>query len=656
MASSGPHPAARIPSHRPLALALVACVVFAAWVATQYVAYRLEYGSVLGPWWRTLPPDSAPAWRAASAVLAIVAIATAILARRARAAAPAAAVCLFASAAACIVTVGPVYPPYAGVVWLARMGELPRVIAKVQEGVWVFGGALTATLTLVMAARPGARRVAPSTSHGSARWGSGAELLRPTGLLLGRPISDGATRPPKDGTRRLSFLRYAGEGHLLTVAPTRSGKGVGCVIPNLLTYPGSVLVTDPKGENYAVTARARRSLGQVVHALDPFDAVGGTAALNPLDLIDAGSADALDDARLIADMLVVADSKPGGEHAFWNEEARGLLTGFVLHVAASAPPELRTLAYVRELLTLPPLQFEALLDEMLECQAANGLVARASARVLQKAEKERSGVISTAQNHTHFLDSPRMARVMGASTFALEELKRDRASVYLVLPPERMDGYHRWLRLMIAAALLAMTRTGGQPPERVLFLLDEFAHLGRMQPVERDIGLVGGYGVTFWLLVQDLSQLKGTYAERWQTFLANCDVLQAFSPNDWDTADYLSKMTGETTILVESENASAGVSRGRHGQRQEGVARTVAEKGRRLLTPDEVLRLGAEESLLFVRGRAPVYARRVSYLRDPEFAGLADENPMHASVGARARDLPLGVDCDAIAPSPGRRA
>ena len=655
MVSSGAHPAARIPSRRPLALALVASVVFAAWVATQYVAYRLEYASVLGPWWRALPPDRVPTWRAASAVLAIVAIATALVARRSRAAAPAAAVCLLASAVVCIVSLGPVYPPYAGVVWLGRLEELPRVVARAQEGVWVFGGALTATLTLVMAARPGARRVAPSTSHGSARWGSGAELLRPTGLLLGRPISGGDARSLKNGTRA-SFLRYAGEGHLLTVAPTRSGKGVGCVIPNLLTYPGSVLVTDPKGENYAVTARARRSLGQVVHALDPFDTVGGTAALNPLDLIDAESPDALDDARLIADMLVVADSKTGGEHAFWNEEARGLLTGFVLHVAASAPAELRTLAYVRELLTLPPLQFEALLDEMLESQAANGLVARAAARVLQKAEKERSGVISTAQNHTHFLDSPRMARVMSASTFALEELKRDSTSVYLVLPPERMDGYHRWLRLMIAAALLSMTRTGGQPPERVLFLLDEFAHLGRMQPVERDIGLVGGYGVTFWLLVQDLSQLKGTYVDRWQTFLANCDVLQAFGPNDWDTADYLSKMTGETTILVESENASAGVSRGRHGQRQEGVARTVAEKGRRLVTPDEVLRLGGDEALLFVRGRPPVRARRVSYLRDPAFAGLADENPMHASVGARTRDLSLGSGGDVIAPSPAHRA
>jgi type IV secretion system protein VirD4 len=380
-----------------------------------------------------------------------------------------------------------------------------------------------------------------------------------------------------------------------------------------------------------------------VHAIDPFDAVGGTAAFNPLDLVDPRSADAVDDARLLADMLVVPDARSSGEQAFWNEEARGLLSGLILHVAASAPMELRTLAYVRELLTLRPERFSHLLEEMLESDAVGGLVSRAAARLLQKAEKERSGVVSTAQSHTHFLDSPRMARAMGASTFRLEELKRDRLSVYLVLPPERMDGYHRWLRLMIASSLLAMTRTPGEPAERVLFLLDEFAHLGRMQPVERDVGLVGGYGVRFWLLVQDLSQLRGTYPEKWQSFLANCDVLQTFGTNDWETAEYLSKMTGETTVLVESENRSAGVSRGRHGHRQEGAALTVAEKGRRLLLPDEILRLPVGEELLFVRGHSPVRARRLDYLVDAELAVLADANPMHVDTLALKRSGPRSV-------------
>ena len=155
----------------------------------------------------------------------------------------------------------------------------------------------------------------------------------------------------------------------------------------------------------------------------------------------------------------------------------------------------------------------------------------------------------------------------------LAVLKRDAASLYLILPTDRMDGYARWLRLMIACALLAMARTPGQPTERVLFLLDEFAHLGRMHPVQRDIGLAGGFGVTFWLIVQDLSQLKSAYGDTWPTFLANMGVLQAFGINDWDTAEYFSKMTGEATILVESESESRGES---HGPHREGQRRGVA--------------------------------------------------------------------------------
>src|SRR2546426_1589286 len=149
---------------------------------------------------------------------------------------------------------------------------------------------------------------------------------------------------------------------------------------------------------------------------------------------------------------------------------------------------------------------------------------------------------------------------------------------------------------------------------RVLFLLDEFAHLGRMHPVQRGIGLAGGFGVTFWLIVQDLSQLKSAYGDTWPTFLANVDVLQAFGINDWDTAEYLSRVTGEATIHVESEHQSRGVSGGPRGQRQRGAGRTRSEQGRRLLLPDEVRRLPREGELLFVKGDAPLLARRLSDL------------------------------------------
>jgi type IV secretion system protein VirD4 len=215
-------------------------------------------------------------------------------------------------------------------------------------------------------------------------------------------------------------------------------------------------------------------MGQRVATFDPFGVVRGTDAFNPLDLIDPGSQDAVDDARLVADMLVVADVRAREPH--WDEEARGLLTGLTLHVAANAPPELRTLPHVRELLTLPPEPFQLLLADMLESDAAGGLVRRSAARVLQKADRERSGVVSTAQAHTHFLDSPRMTRALGSSTVDFGALKGGGLSAYLVLPPDRIDGYQRWLRLIIACALLAATRTAGQPEQRTLFVLDEFAH------------------------------------------------------------------------------------------------------------------------------------------------------------------------------------
>lgn len=662
---------ATIPSERPMMLGLGLCVVVALWIATNYVAYRARaqgYGAALGPWAFAVPSASLQLWRAAAAAGALTAVAVAVLARRSRWGLPVATLALVSAAAAFIVASGPVYGPLSGLAWAARYGHeadgtpsavaAPTVVAGARvgalalgEGVWAFGAALVVAMSLLFALRPRRIARAPSSTFGSAAWGAGEALRSTAGFVVGRAIHGANGRVRRSPWRRRpdspsDLLRYAGDGHLLTIAPTRSGKGVGCVLPNLLTYPGAVLVTDPKGENYAVTARARRALGQHVVAVDPFGMVGGLDAFNPLDAIDANGEDANDEARLLADMLVVEEGRGGGDHTFWTEEARALLSGLILHVVASAPPELRTLSHVRELLTLPPEPFQLVLSDMLESEAVGGLVSRAAARLLQKAERERSGVMSAAQSHTHFLDSPRMGRVLGRSSFRMADLRGGALSLYLVLPPERLDGYRRWLRLLIASALLELTRrpgmtggaSAGQPPHRVLFMLDEFAHLGRMQPIERDVGLVAGYGVTFWLLLQDMAQLRATYGDRWQTFVANCAVLQAFGTSDWETAEYLSKLTGEATIRVGSENVSTGVSRGRHAQRQHGNSNTTSERGRRLLTPDEVLRLPKDEQLVFVRGEHPVRARKLAYHRDEEFRGFADTNPLHETLAVMSRD------------------
>jgi type IV secretion system protein VirD4 len=596
---------------------LVFALVLGLALGTQYVAWRFGYHPRLGAPLIVVPADTAR-WLRATAVLAAGSAFAGLLSPWFR---PLSVPLVVVAACLGVASMGPIYAPYRIFMWHAANAAAPEA-APVFRVAWVVVVLVVVPASLaVMTTWRRRRRSAPSDSHGSAHWGDGEDLRRPRGLLVGRQGRE--------------LLRVAGEGHVLTVAPTRSGKGISAVIPNLLDYPGSVLVTDPKGENYAVTARWRRALGQPVCAFDPFGIAEGAATYNPLDLIDAGTAEAVDDARMLADMLVLPGGREG-EQAFWNEEARGVLTGLILHVAATAPPDMRTLTQVRALLTLAPEPFGELLNGMQNSEAAAGLVARAAARIMQKADRERSGVLSTAQSHTHFLDSPRMAQVLARSTVDLSVLKREAVSVYLILPTDRMDAYARWLRLMIGCALLAMARTRGQPKERVLFLLDEFAHLGRMHPVQRDIGLAGGFGVTFWLVVQDLSQLRSTYGETWLTFLANIGVLQAFGINDWDTAEYLSRLTGEATIHVESEHHSRGVSRGPHAQRQLGSGRTRSEQGRRLLLPDEVRRLPRETELLFVKGDAPLLVQRLNYLHDREFEGRADPNPLYESVAEAA--------------------
>ncbi len=616
---------------RPLMLGFAIVVILGLSAATQFVAWWFRFTRGLGV--PILAPTTETMWLLRAG--ALLAVAGGFGARRVEPLRRFAGLSWLGALALVLASSRRVYAPYQVLVWYHASVVWGR--GQAAPLFWVAWSVIVVVALLGCAAVASARYRRPrarSDAHGSAQWGSAEPLKVPAGLLLGR-----------EGT---SLLRFASEGHLLTVAPTRAGKGVSTVIPNLLDHPGSVLVTDPKGENYAVTSAWRKKLGSKVVAFDPFGVVveeGERRSYNPLALIDTARDDAVDDAALLAEMLVLTEGRGAlyGYEAFWNDEARALLTGLILHAAASKDPTKRTLIHVRELLTLPPEGFASLLRDMQASQAAQNLVARAATRHLQKADRERSGVVSTAQSHTHFLDSPAMGRVLSGADAKgdLTALQSGKASVYLILPPNRLDTYARWLRLMIACALVAMARTPGQPKARVLFLLDEFAHLGRMQPVERHIGLAAAFGVSFWLIVQDLAQLRSTYGEHWPSFLANVDVLQAFGINDWDTAEYLSRMTGEATVSVESEQASRGVSQGRHGQHQLGASLTRAETGRHLMFPDEVRRMPREQELLFVQGGAPLVVERLNYRRDPEFEGRAAPNPFYAArAGSTAAAVP----------------
>ena len=450
---------------------------------------------------------------------------------------------------------------------------------------------------------------------GSARFGGKADvaaLARNDGdLIIGRS-GDG------------KLLRYDGPAHLLTIAPTRSGKGVGTIIPNLLTANRSIICIDPKGENARITGRQREAYGPV-HYLDPFGLSGRpTASYNPLALLDPESLDLAEDAMTLADALVFDESGGGDPH--WNEEAKALIAGIILHTVCDAELRRRNLSTVRDCLTLAPDDFRALLATMQASQAARGLVARAANRHLSKSDREAAGVLSSAQRHTHFLDSPRIVTATDTCDFQFADLKGKVGTVFLILPPDRLDTYARWLRLVVGQAITELVRVAGTPVRPVLFLLDEFAALGRLQAVERAMGLMAGYGLQLWPILQDIHQLRGNYAERAGTFLSNAGVLQAFGVNDYETADMLSKTMGRTTISYET--AGSSVQRDWLGPTNPSASTSGHLAARNLMDPNEIMNLDPTRMLLMMAGKAPSSCARCGITRRRSSPGASIRHEM----------------------------
>ncbi|MDE1939793.1 MAG: type IV secretory system conjugative DNA transfer family protein, partial [Alphaproteobacteria bacterium] len=326
------------------------------------------------------------------------------------------------------------------------------------------------------------------------------------------------------------------------------------------------------------------------------------------------SLDLAEDAGTLADALVYDAPGETGE-AHWNEEAKALIAGLLLLVVTEEPPPRRTLARLREHLTCPPETFDRLLADMQASTGAGGLIARFANRFAGKTRREASGVLSTAQRHTHFLDSLRMTTVLERSNFAFADLKTRPATVFLALPPDRIATYARWLRLMVTQSLQDLIRAVSRPGAPVLYLLDEFAQLGHLPPVERAMSLMAGYGVQFWPILQDIHQLQATYGARAGTFLSNVAVLQVFGINDHDSARLVSNLLGQGTVVFETTSQALD-------SEKSGLTYAEHHTGRPLLTPDEVRNLPQHQQLLFVAGLRPVLANKLRYYADREFKGL----------------------------------
>src|ERR1035438_9374410 len=385
---------------------------------------------------------------------------------------------------------------------------------------------------------------------------------------------------------------YLDDRHVCLVSGSRGGKGTTSIIPTLLTWPGSVCVVDPKGENATVTAARRgkgskhcKGLGQAVQVLDPFktaqvdDSLGGR--FNPLDALAADKDESIDEAGRIADAIVVVHE---GNDPFWDESARSMVKGLLMHVLTAPEYEgRRNLITVRKLIMRGDWEaVEALRDAgETDIPPAHGLLWTALANnrafddliagigdsftnMLLNSPKQFESVLQVANRNTEFIDSPAMQRCLEASDFQLSELKTrpEGLSIYLSLPQRYMSTHYGWLRMMIALIVTEMEKVRGKPAtgHPVLMVLDEFAGLKRMEVIENAVAQIAGYGVKLFFVLQSLEQLKGTYKDNWETFLANSGLEVFFNLEDNFSRDYVSKLIGETEVVREVRSASDSTS------------------------------------------------------------------------------------------------
>jgi type IV secretion system protein VirD4 len=451
------------------------------------------------------------------------------------------------------------------------------------------------------------------TTYGSSRWATTREigsagLFRPSGVFLGQL-----------GER---YLRHDGPEHVMAFAPTRSGKGVGLVVPTLLSWTQSVVIHDIKGENWQLTAgwRCRFSYCLLFNPTDP-----KSARYNPLLEVRKGL-DEVRDVQNIADILVDPEGALERRN-HWEKTSHSLLVGVILHVLYAE--EEKTLARVASFLSDPRRSFEHTLRAMMatnhlgtpKAPVVHPVVASACREVLNKSENERSGVLSTAMSFLGLYRDPTVARTTAACDWRIADLV-DAArpvSLYLVIPPSDISRTKPLVRLVLNQIGRRLTeRLEGDPSKsrkhKLLMMLDEFPALGRLDFFETALAFMAGYGIRAYLIAQSLNQISKAYGEN-NAILDNCHVRIAFSSNDERTAKRISDALGTATELRAQKNYAGH----RLSPWLSHVMVSRQETARPLLTPGEVMQLPPNDELVLVSSLAPIRAKKLRYYEDSNF-------------------------------------
>jgi type IV secretion system protein VirD4 len=495
--------------------------------------------------------------------------------------------------------------------WFSFEAYAPDVFHRC--GLLAAGSGLVGCATAIAGSLWRARQARFVTTYGSARWAKTAEvkaagLLADAGVFLGRLGED--------------YLRHDGPEHVMAFAPTRSGKGVGLVIPTLLSWTGSVIVHDIKGENWELTAGWRSRFSHCI-LFNPTDM--RSARFNPLLEVRKGPNE-VRDVQNIADILV--DPEGALEHrSHWEKTSHSLLVGAILHVLYAE--EDKTLARVATLLSDPQRSIVDTLQRMLttnhlgqgEAPRVHPVVASAARELLNKSPNERSGVLSTAMSFLGLYYDPVVAAATATCDWRVADLMNaeNPVSLFLVIPPSDISRTKPLVRLILNQIGRRLTeRLEGEANKtgrhQLLMMLDEFPALGRLDFFETALAFMAGYGIRAYLISQSLNQISKAYGEN-NSILDNCHVRIAFSSNDDRTAKRISDALGTAT----EQRAQRNYAGHRLAPWLSHVMVSRQETARPLLTPGEVMQLPASDELVLVSGLAPIRAKKLRYYADRNF-------------------------------------
>lgn len=547
------------------------------------------------------------------------------------------------------------YVPWAIFSWYAQWGNLYQM-HFIQAG--SYGLMVTAVLLLIIVVVNQVRANSSNQNdslHGSARWADRADI-EAAGLLASKKlwfkkherkedyVYVGAWEDKKG---KIYYLKHNGAEHVLCYAPTRSGKGVGLVIPTLLSWGKSAVITDLKGELWSLTAGWRQQYAHnKVIRFEPA-AQSGSACWNPLDEIRLDSGYEVGDVQNLATLIVDPDGRGLNDH--WQKTAQSLLVGLILHVLYKAKNEFTTatLASVDDLLTDPDNDIGGVWAVMVSYPHKNGEphpVVRACARDMADRPPEEAGsVLSSVKSYLSLYRDPAVNKNIGSSDFRIRDLMNfdTPVSLYIVTHPNDKARLRPLIRILLnmIVRLLAdkVEFNNGKPIQnfkhRLLLMLDEFPSLGKLEIFQESLAFLAGYGIKAYLICQDINQLKSReigYGHD-ESITSNCHIQNAYAPNRIETAEHLSKLTGQATVIKEQITTSGS----RMGMMHKNVTRTIQETQRALMTPDECMRMpGAKKNergeiveagdmIIYVAGYPAIYGKQPLYFIDEVFSARA---------------------------------